>query len=344
MIQRLNRIPGRTYLLLATIIFAAANPVTRKLMDIGAQNLVSGRNPISFCNVLFVGNLCALATLLAIYRHQLNRVSLRQLSGRNLLGLLAVAILSGALAPALIFAALQMTTVNNVILIGCIEPPLVLALSVVLLKTRVNLWVVAGALFSFLGAALTVILQSPEANVVQMMGLQIGRGELMATAGAIAAAIASVISQVTLQQVPLGLFNLVRTAMGTLVFFVAAVQLFGVAHFADVFSPFVWKWMILYGAVIVVGGQLCWFAGLRNSHASELSLVSSFNPIAGILAAYLVLRDVPTVAQYIGGFVVLVGIVLNQVGAAQQSLTTVIQSTLVQKAIDKEMEVGFRGI
>ena len=55
-----ERIPGRVYLLTAIIIFAAGSPVTRKLIEIGANNLVDGRNPISFCNVLFVGNLCAL--------------------------------------------------------------------------------------------------------------------------------------------------------------------------------------------------------------------------------------------------------------------------------------------
>ncbi|MGJ3252049.1 MAG: EamA family transporter, partial [Elainellaceae cyanobacterium] len=59
-----TRIPGRGYLLLAVLIFAAANSVTRKLTELGAQYLVEGRNPISFCNVLFVGNLCALIALI----------------------------------------------------------------------------------------------------------------------------------------------------------------------------------------------------------------------------------------------------------------------------------------
>jgi hypothetical protein len=63
LMRRLELIPGRAYLLTAVVIFAAANAVTRKLTDIGAQNLVDGRNPISLCNVLFVGNLVALMAL-----------------------------------------------------------------------------------------------------------------------------------------------------------------------------------------------------------------------------------------------------------------------------------------
>jgi len=45
--QLFNRIPGRTYLLLAIIIFAASNSVIRKLTNLGAQNALDGRNLIS---------------------------------------------------------------------------------------------------------------------------------------------------------------------------------------------------------------------------------------------------------------------------------------------------------
>lgn len=41
--------------------------------------------------------------------------------------MVAVALLAGALAPGLIFDALSRTPVNNVILIGRLEPPLTLA-------------------------------------------------------------------------------------------------------------------------------------------------------------------------------------------------------------------------
>ena len=47
------QISGRAYLLAAIAIFGAANAVTRKITEIGAANLIDGRNPISFCNVLF---------------------------------------------------------------------------------------------------------------------------------------------------------------------------------------------------------------------------------------------------------------------------------------------------
>ena len=334
--------PGRTYLLLAILIFAAANSITRKLTEIGAQNLIDGRNPIAFCNVLFVGNLCALLALIVIYGRQWNFTTIKKLSTTDWLGLLGVAILSGALAPSLIFMALENTAVNNVVLVGRIEPPLALALSIIFLKEKVNSWVIAGAVVSFIGVILTIILQPPEPNMINMSGsLMIGKGEIMAAAGAISLAISTIISKVKLRQIPLGIFTIFRTFTGTLIFFVVAMKLYGLIHFVDVLSPFVWQWMLLYGAVIIVGGQLLWFQGLKKTTAADVSLASSFSPVAGILAAYLILGAVPTTAQYLGGSVIILGIILNQIGIKNQVPKSINSEKIV---IEQDMEIGFKGM
>ncbi|HIK30223.1 MAG TPA: DMT family transporter [Oscillatoriales cyanobacterium M59_W2019_021] len=343
MTQFLQRIPGRTYLLLAILIFAASNSVVRKLTELGAQNPIDGRNPISFCNVLFVGNLCALIVLFLVYRQQCTLDNLRSIPRKTWVGLTVISLLSGALAPSLVFMALDLTSVNNVVLIGRIEPPLILALSILLLGDRVNFWVIAGAIVSFVGVALTVLLQEPNPEMMDMAGLTIGRGELMAAAGAIALAISTIISKVALKQIPLGLFSIVRTTIGTIVFFIVVLILYTPVHFIDVFSPFLWQWMLVYGAVIVVGGQLCWFTGLKTAGAADVSLASSFSPIAGIVAAYLILSEAPTTAQYIGGSVILIGILLNQIGVFRKQSQPAPQPP-VSPAKEMDIEVGFKGI
>jgi drug/metabolite transporter (DMT)-like permease len=317
------------------MIFAAANAVTRRLTDLGAQNLVDGRNPISLCNVLFVGNLVALSVFLLVYGRSLGTA--HTLSRATWGRLILIAVLSGALAPALFFAALEQTAVNNIVLVSRIEPPLTLALSVGLLGERVNRWVVAGAVVSFVGVGLTLFLSQPTGTMVQMGGLMVGRGELLAIAGAIAAALATVISKASLVDVPLGLFNIVRNALGTLVFLIAVILLFDPTHFQDAFLPFVWRWMVGYGVIIVAGGQLAWFQGLKTSRTAEVALANSFNPISGILAAFLILGEVPTVAQLIGGSVVLLGIGLNQWGTTRPDATP---PTLAEI----ESSMGFKGI
>ena len=334
-----NKIPGRVYLLIAILIFAASNSVTRRLTQLGADNLIDGRNPISFCNVLFVGNLCALVALIAIYGREWSSASLSRLGVGDWLSLVAVAALSGALAPSMFFFALERTAVNNVVLIGRIEPPITLALSVLILKARVNSQIVIGAVLAFVGVILTIVIQPTDNPMVTMGGFSIGQGELMTAIGAIALSVSSIISKIKLESIPLGIFTIFRTAVGTMIFFSLTAKLYGIVHFMDAFAPILWQWMIFYGAVIVVGGQLAWFKGLKSTEAADVSLASSISPIAGVVFAFLILGEVPTIAHYIGGSVIILGIIFNQIGAARQS-----NSAKKQAEEEMNQKVGFKGI
>ncbi|WP_310485503.1 DMT family transporter [Chamaesiphon sp. VAR_48_metabat_403] len=340
-----SRIPGYIYLWLAIPIFGSSSALTRKITEIGAQHFVGGHNPISYCNVLFTGNLCALLVLVAIHRHQWSRNTWRQISGRECFGLVVVAILSGALAPGLIFQALSLTPVTNVLLLGRLEPPLTLALSIWLLRERLNRWEVLGSIVAFTGVVLTIVLQADRTHMTPVAGFQVGLGELMAVSGAICLSIATIVAKKHLTHVPLGIHNTVRTGLGTIVYFGLALWMYGFNHFMGVLSPFLWQWMLLYGTVIVVIGQSLWNIGFRNSSIATASLIGSFAPIVGILAAYLILGEVPTHAQYIGGVVILVGLFLGQLGikARTNRLKSIgISSMETEQEIKGKM--GFKGI
>ncbi len=308
------QLSGRAYLMMAITIFGAANAITRKLTEIGAENLIDGRNPISFCNVLFVGNLCALILLSIIYTGDWIRGSWQAIPRKSWIMMTLVAILGAVAVPTMIFTALSITPVNNVILIGQIDTPLGLILSVCFLSAKVNRWVIAGAALSFIGVSLTVLLQPPGEA---MTGFMIGKGEVLVIVASVIKAIVNVISKVSLDSIPLGIFSTYRMLIGTIVFFGLTVRLYGAEHFIDITSPFLWQWMLFYSAVIVVGGQLFWLSGLKRSTASEVSFATAFNPLVGVLAAYFLLGEVPITAQYIGGLVIVVGIIVNQVGVRQ---------------------------
>jgi drug/metabolite transporter (DMT)-like permease len=344
--RSIKRISGQIYLWLAILIFGASGAVTRKLTEIGAQHFIDGRNPISLCNVLFVGNLCALIVLLLIYGRQWNQATLKRLSRKDWIGLTSVAILSGALAPGLIFQALGLTAVNNVILVGRLEPPLTLALSIWLLKERVNLWEYIGAIAAFVGVTLTIFLQPAGEAMMKMGGLHVGIGELLVAAGSVAVSASTIIGKKYLSQVPLGIYNVFRTAVGTVIFFFLALVLYGKHHFADALSPFLWKWMFLYGVLIVVVGQSFWLKGLRSSTVSMASLVGSFTPVAGIVASYLILGEAPTTAQYIGGSVILIGLFLGQFGTHYQTSRERAFSRVDSARAEQQVEtgMGFKGI
>ncbi|MER3433564.1 MAG: EamA family transporter [Leptolyngbya sp. ERB_1_1] len=306
-----RRISPQLYLWIAILIFGASSSVTRKLTLIGDRHSINGHNPISFCNILFVGNLCALLLFSLIYHRQWRIRQLRAIPRRTWIVLTIVAVFSGAIAPGLIFQALAFSSVNDVILIGRLEPLLVLLLSIAWLKERVTAWEILGAMVTFLGVTLTVVLQP---HLLNAAAPQANLGKLFVAIAALLLAISTLISKAKLSHVSVGTHNLYRTLIGTITFYCIALIVYGSDHFTDAFSPFVWKWMLLYAGVIVVLGQTFWLRGLRATSIAKVTLANAFTPIAGILAAFLVLGERPTSAQWIGGSIILLGIILSQIG------------------------------
>lgn len=338
----LRRLPSSIYLGIYVLIFAISNSITRKIVAIGQAHAINGRNPISLCNVLFVGNICALGLMTLIFYQDWKPNTLKALTRKDWISLTITGILSGAIAPALIFTALGQTNITNIVLIGRIELILTLVLGVWLLGSRVDFWASAGALISLAGVIVTAFLGS-SGQTMTMAGFQIGTGEIFVAIAAIIGSIATVVGKLQLQSVPLGIFTIYRNILGTVIFFLLANLLYGPNHFAEVLSPFLWQWMIVYAAVIVVTGQLCWLAGLKNATSTELNLASLMNPIAAIVMAYFILGEAPTLAQYLGGSLLLVGIVLGFVcNVYQAKINRELVNSSPREAMS--MAIGFRGV
>nr|MDJ0509221.1 DMT family transporter [Crocosphaera sp.] len=287
------------------------------------------------------GNLCALCLLVLIYKNQLSWRIFKQLNIKDWFALITVSIFAGALAPALFFLALDLTSVNNVVLISRIEPPLTLLFSVWLFRERINNWVAVGSVISFAGVVVSILLQEPQESMVMMgQAISLGRGEILAIVGAISAVFANLLTKFSLTQISLGVFSIIRTILGTIIFFIIVIKLYGFFHFSDVFSPFLWKWMFIYAAIIVVAGQLFWFMGLKLTQAADVSLANSFTPIFGVFFAYILLQEVPTFPQYIGGIIVIAGILLNQIGINRLNRQKLASFDLKEE----EIKIGFKGV
>jgi drug/metabolite transporter (DMT)-like permease len=322
---------------IAVLIFAAANSIVLVLFNLGLEFPVEGRNAISFCNVLFIGNLIACVSQYGLYRKQWTSENLQKLTQGDWLSLLFLAVLTGALSPSVIFYALENTTVTNVVLVGRIEPFILLALSAFLLKERPDKWPTIGAAIALAGVGVAFFLESLTS------GLSFGKGELLAAFGAVLAAVGIIVAKIRLKSIPLGIFAVVRTGFGSIFFFVVAIYLFGFDHFQDAFQPILWQWMFVYGALIVVGGQYFWFTGIKNVRISDVSLASSFTPIAAVGFAFLLLGERPSAPILIGGAVIVLGIVVGQFGHIISEKVAARKLT-ASEVLQAEGRVSFKGI
>lgn len=338
----IGRIPGPALLWFAILVFGAASSIVRILTDLGAQHTIDGRNAISFCNLLFAGNACAVVVLFAVHHKQWTRENLRKLSLSNWFFLFILALLANFIAPWMFFSAIENTMVTSVVLVSQIEPPLLLLLVWLIFKDRIGPWSFTGSAIALVGVALSILLQ-PQAEEIM-----IGRGELYAALAAITYAVSTVLARLRLKDVPLGIFSVFRSAVGTVAFFIAAVYLFGPVHFVDLTSPFLWQWMVLYGGIVIACGQLAWDTGIRKSRSIDLSLATSFAPVAGVLGAFLILGEQPMQAHYIGGAVLMIGIVISLFASRQKDTDEMPEPdtlpTSAVPALESETRAGFKGV
>ena len=208
-----------------------------------------------------------------------------------------MAFLANAIAPWLFFLAIENTMVTNIVLVSQVEPPLLLFLAWLVFRDRVGIWSLIGSVMCLIGVALTIFLQPKGVDVM------IGRGELFAALAAIIYALLTIISRYWLKGVPVGIFSVFRTGVGTVVFFFVVIYLFGSIHFIDLAAPFLWQWMAVYGGIIIVSGQVAWDCGIRKSPSIDVFVVTSFAPVAGVLGAFLILGERLSQVHYIGGVV-----------------------------------------
>jgi len=339
----IGRIPGPMLLWYSILVFGASGSIVRILAELGAQHTIDGRNVISFCNLLFAGNACAVIVLFIIHRKQWTRETLSKITISEWIFLLILALLANCLAPWMFFLAIENTMVTSVVLVSQIEPPLLLFLAWLIFKDSIGKWSFIGAIVCLVGVVIAAVLQP---NSEELM---LGRGEFFAAIAAMTYAGSTVVAKLRLKNVPLGIFSVFRSAVGTVVFFIIASYLFGPAHFMDLTSPFLWKWMLVYGGIIILTGQLAWDSGMRKSRSIDVSLATSFAPVAGVLAAFIILGEVPTQSQYIGGAILMIGLAICLYAIYLQHTKAVTMHEVMSEddvipMLNAECRTGFKGV
>ena len=324
----------------AVIIYAAANSIILILTEIGSNNPVDGRNTITFCNLLFLGSLFSLVPMVFFFWKEWTRENLNKISRSDWIAMTISAILSSALTPSLFFFALEFSTVTNVVLIGRIEPPMMLILSCLVLKVAFDRWVFAGALIALVGAVIIITLRSEDAA-----GLNFGKGEYAALGGIFSFMASNLLSKKKLNEVSFGVFSIYRTILGTIIYFMWAIYLFGPDHFQDVFAPTVLKWTLVYAVIVIIGGQFAWNMALKKARSSDMSLATSFTPVAAITIAVLLVGEDPGDGIWLGGSVIIGGILMALYGRHRKATAEKRQAEKLaeENAMEHESEYHFKG-
>lgn len=296
-----NENAAMVLLLVATALFALGPALLKLLTTMGGVFSLRHPGAISFCNVLFVGNLCAGLTMMAIYGA---RNLFRELAdqSKKTIGLLLLGAIVSTIYPALLFTALERTSVINIVLISRFNGIVFVGLSALFFGDRLRKLDVAGYTLIGIGVGLLVVLNNG--------GFRIQTGELLVLIAALFFALTEFISRRILEHCSVPLYVFVRNFVSAVIFFIIAVNLFGFDHFSMAFVGELWLVMIAYASLAVVAAQLLWLRATAALPVKTIANSQLLNPAMSLLFAFLLLGEVPHGQQWSVMAIVVTGMLL----------------------------------
>ncbi|MGI3210545.1 DMT family transporter [Roseovarius tibetensis] len=291
----------------AVIIYASSNSIVSLLVSIGeAAPVAGGRNAITYVNLLLLGSLISILPMCVLFRRDLTRSNVQRLTSHNWRFLTLSALLSCAITPGLFFYALAHTSVTNIVLITRIEPPLFLLAASVFLNETLSRRALIGGLVALSGAVVMISLRDGG-------GLgALGKGEWAAVGATLSYIASTLVTRTSLRDIPVGLFSVGRTIMGSGMYFALVCLTIGPEAFRDIFAPVLWSWIWIYAGIVIVLAQVTWNLALKYAPSDVLSLATSFSPLAAILIAMALLGETAGPGFVPGAALIMLAIIMGR--------------------------------
>jgi len=230
------------WLWIGMLIFASQSAILVKLVELGEDHKDDDEhNPISACNVLFIGNLLAAISNAVVFRGDLMRKNISAISPQRWVGLTVVtAIYSGA--QFMQYESYVHSSPDFLVTLAIVlelEPVTTLCLTRIIFKEEQTLHTYIRNAVIVMGILVSVFL------LPQLTGS--GSFEptpfFLMLATAFAFALSNSSGRILVKAVPIGIFIVFRTCVGAVLNFLIATSLYGPYHFAESWKPFVLGWM-----------------------------------------------------------------------------------------------------
>ncbi len=309
-------------LILSYALFALATPLTKWLALNKLDLTADGRELISFCNVLFIGNLCA-ALFALLYYQPLELLKHYLRIGRKAHWMMLLCGSLSAIVPSLLFISLEHTSIANIVLLSRTGPVLFAIIGTLVFRQRLTKWELIGFGFILLSVLITALFAT---------GSALGIGEILVLSSGVFFAITAIVSKLTLPIVPSRVFLFCRNFYASIIFMLIALCLYGPGHFSDAFHPRLWAVMTLYSLVAILFAQATWFYALERVKATTVGSWSFLSPVLTILFGFSLLHEKPSGIQLLALSLTVAGILISNyrtlTGLCQRWLSQAPESSL----------------
>lgn len=294
------------FMLIASRAIAAARPALIAFLIVQGVALSGGMaHPISFCNILFVGNLSA--ACFVSFWFGLGKIlqTMKSITPIALLGLCINGVLA-TLLSSLIFLGLRTTTVTNAVLLGRLGPVLFALAGALILGKKIKRMEWFG--FSLIAVGVVAI-------ALKTSGYRINQGDLLILLSTVVFALSSLVNKLMISRsVPLSVVVFSRNFISAVIFFIIAIRIFGPHHFGDAFSGRLWIIMGIYALIVIVCSQLLWYAAINRLDSREIGRLTVLSPIFGVFYAFLLNGERPSQIQVMTLVLVIVGVFISSLG------------------------------
>ena len=290
------------FLLVLSRALAALRPALIAFLVVNATRLSGGLQvPISFCNVLFVGNLCASLAVLSWFGAAEIFNDLRSLNWRLLLGLFIDGCFA-ALLSTLIFRALEVTMVTNAVLLARFGPVLYAIAGALIFRKRILKWEWMG--FSLIAVGVAAI-------VLKTNNFQINRGDILILFSTVVYAASAIMGKFILsKETKLRTVIFTRNLVSSVVFAIVVFVLFGPEHFAETFAGQLWVVMAIYALILIVLAQFLWYAALSKLDSKTVGKWTVLSPVFGVTYAFILNGERPSITQVMAFVVIMTGVAI----------------------------------
>ncbi len=297
-------LPPQAMLVASRALQSLATPIVALLVSTATALGGDYMDAVSYCNVLFVGNLCAAAVVLTSFGPRKIYLDLRGLSPHLWLEVIAFASLA-ALLSSLIFAALETTSVTNVVLLARLGPVFYVIAGAVILgfAVRRDEWIG----FALIGVGVTAISFFGG-------GLQVALGDLLIIASGVVYAAVTLLGKRLMPQTGLGPLMFVRNFLSAIVFYVVATVFFGPEHFAEAFYGPLWGIMLVYALVVIVAAQLLWYRAIDRLTPASVARWTLMTPALAVAFAFFINGERPSWLQLAALALITAGILVGSLG------------------------------
>lgn len=290
----LDVIPPKALLVISRALQALATPIVALLVATAGSLGDDAKDAVSYCNVLFVGNLCAALVVSITFGPGRLKQGLLRLDRNTQLSVLLFGALS-ALLSALIYSALATTMVTNAVLLSRLGPVLYVLISALALGQSIGRSESLGFGLIVVGVLATVFTGS---------GFSLATGDYLILLSTVVYACVTLLGKRLLPDLGLGSLIFSRNFFSAVVFFILANFLYGFDHFADAFSGPLWVIMTVYAALVVVTGQLTWYKAISELSAATVARWTAIVPVIAIGYAFVINGERPSATRIVAlGFV-----------------------------------------